>query len=545
MRLCHQCTLDFPDNRKFCEFCGSKLVDSVQIAGSSVLCPKCSESVQPDWKFCQNCRARLGSPSAPVRSEPIERVSVGTQTSSTAPPSSSPTVSLSTASQPTPTQRIVIRCRSCKNLVDEDSAFCEFCGANLTEDTPPSKAQTPPKSSNADDPIVESFARNIADGNVPIIPTEAQAQVQCADLVQSDETVSAGFTEPTVTHESGELATIVNEHAAIHTGELTEPAFVTEPSEDSLGEQGQLATEASSFGATDESGLYTEPGVFESNAQGRSQFRWLRAVIAAVVIIVVLAAAVGIGGWYWWSRRVPLARQPTSLKPAPATPAVPEGMVHVKGGAFLMGRDDGDEYERPAHQVTVTPFFIDKYEVTCEEYKKFVDATHHAVPSSWKEGLFPSGFEKIPVTGGTWDDANAYAEWAGKRLPTEEEWEFAARGVDGRRYSWGNEWQANATNSGDSSANKLVEVGSYPDGKSPSGAMDMLGNAWEWTASDLTAYPGGQLSSPPAKDVKVIRGGSWKEDKNQATTTYRGFLAARGAKDYSATGFRCVKDSRE
>jgi formylglycine-generating enzyme required for sulfatase activity len=268
-------------------------------------------------------------------------------------------------------------------------------------------------------------------------------------------------------------------------------------------------------------------------------------VVAVLFILVMVATAFGFGGWYWWSRRAALARsrQTVPLKPISATSSVPEGMVYVKGGTFQMGRDDGDEYERPAHEVTVSSFFIDKYEVTCEQYQKFVDATHHSTPPNWKDGRIPSGSEKLPVTGVTWDDANAYAEWAGKRLPTEEEWEFAARGSDGRRYPWGNEWQPNVTNSGDSRANKLAEVGSYPNGKSPSGALDMIGNAWEWTASDLVEYPGGRLSSQPAKDVKVIRGGSWKEDKNQATTTYRGFLAVRGAKDYSATGFRCVRDA--
>jgi hypothetical protein len=181
--------------------------------------------------------------------------------------------------------------------------------------------------------------------------------------------------------------------------------------------------------------------------------------------------------------------------------------------------------------------------VTYEQYRKFIDATHHAAPPNWKDGLFPSGFEKIPVTGVTWDDVNAYAEWAGKRLPTEEEWEFAARGSEGLKYAWGNEWRASAANAGESNAGRLVEVGTYPDGKSSAGAMDMIGNAWEWTASDLAAYPGGRLPSQPGKDFKIIRGGSWKEDKSQATATYRGYLVAKGGKDYSATGFRCARDA--
>src|SRR5258707_86408 len=136
MKRCQRCSLDFPDNRKFCESCGSKLVDAGRSTSNSPVCSSCQEPVQAEWKFCKHCRARLGSPTAPLISEPIERGSVGTQTNRTAPLPSSPTVSLPTAPQPTPAQRIVIRCRSCKNLVDEDSAFCEFCGASSIKFAP-------------------------------------------------------------------------------------------------------------------------------------------------------------------------------------------------------------------------------------------------------------------------------------------------------------------------------------------------------------------------------------------------------------------------
>jgi formylglycine-generating enzyme required for sulfatase activity len=207
-----------------------------------------------------------------------------------------------------------------------------------------------------------------------------------------------------------------------------------------------------------------------------------------------------------------------------------------------MGRAKGSEYERPEHQVTVSPFFIDIFEVTCEEYKQFIDETGHRPPPAWgKAATYPPAWARRPVTGIDWDDATAYAEWAGKRLPTEQEWEFAARGTDGRLYPWGNEWKAKAANA-DSSSHKHAEtVGEHLGGPSPFGAYDMAGNAWEWTASDLAAYPGGALQDQVQGEMKVVRGGSWVDSRNAATATYRKGLPPRGG-DYSNVGFRCVKD---
>jgi formylglycine-generating enzyme required for sulfatase activity/serine/threonine protein kinase len=218
----------------------------------------------------------------------------------------------------------------------------------------------------------------------------------------------------------------------------------------------------------------------------------------------------------------------------------PAGMVYVPGGTFMMGRDDGDEYERPAHEVTVRPFFIDIYEVTNEEYAKFVKATNHKVPQTWTNGTYGSGDARKPVTGVTWDDANDYARWSGKRLPTEEEWEFAARGTDRRRYPWGSDWRngfANANNV----RSQTADVGTYT-GASPYLAYDMVGNAWEWTASDMAAYPGGKLPEQPAMNTKVLRGGSFESKMNQATVTYRYGWRAREEITYAQAGFRCAKD---
>jgi serine/threonine-protein kinase len=292
--------------------------------------------------------------------------------------------------------------------------------------------------------------------------------------------------------------------------------------------------------------------------------------IVTLVIGVLLLALAGLGAWWFFRAKqtVVVTPQPTpeaTATPAPtlaATPApsvaplAPEGMVYIPGGDFRIGRDSGDDYERPATPVTVKPFFIDLTEVTTEAYLKFIEAASYAPPPSWKEGKPAAGTEKLPVTDVSWEDSNAYAAWAGKRLPTEEEWEFAARGTDNRLYPWGMEWQPGLANVTEQSSEKrkLVAVGSLAQGASPFGVFDLSGNAWEWTASDLKAYPGGTLKVPPGYEdtrLKIIRGGSFAVPGERATATVRrGWPASReewpaGANtspDYSQTGFRCVRD---
>jgi len=223
----------------------------------------------------------------------------------------------------------------------------------------------------------------------------------------------------------------------------------------------------------------------------------------------------------------------------------PPGMVYVPGGTFIMGENSGDEYQRPAHRVEVKPFFVDVHEVTCAEYEQFISATRYETPSGWRTQTCRDGESELPVTGINWYDARAYSVWANKRLPTEEEWEFAARGTDRREYTWGNNWSARAANAGNSSAGRLVAVGLYPEGQSPFGVMDMIGNAWEWTASDLRPYPGAHIANLPSGPRKIIRGGSWATDdpRDWTTTTFRGFALPSGGRDYSKIGFRCVKDA--
>ena len=234
------------------------------------------------------------------------------------------------------------------------------------------------------------------------------------------------------------------------------------------------------------------------------------------------------------------APAPPQTAPAKSDPAVPPaGMAYVPGGEFMMGSDLGDPYSRPAHPVAVDAFFIDITEVTNEAYKKFVDATGHQPPSTWVNGTFREGESLMPVTGVNWTDANAYAKWAGKRLPTEAEWEYAARGSDGRIYPWGDKWVAGYANAG-IKATGFREVGS--GGRSPFGLYDMAGNAWEWTSTDSAAYPGGKAFEASDRSPKIIRGGSWKSRWTEATAVNRAQWGAEGESDYSYSGFRCARD---
>ncbi|MDX2032385.1 MAG: SUMF1/EgtB/PvdO family nonheme iron enzyme [Blastocatellia bacterium] len=287
-------------------------------------------------------------------------------------------------------------------------------------------------------------------------------------------------------------------------------------------------------------------------------------LIAGGAVGVVILAALG-----WWmlggsgdKQEAQATATPAAVASAAASPvatsaypeqAAPEGMVYVLGGAFRAGRDDGEPNERPAHTVTIKPFFIDRTEVTNEEYQKYIDATGSPAPPAWNDNRFPENAEKLPVTGISWEEATAYAEWAGKRLPTEEEWEFAARGADGRFYPWGENWMPDTANvkNTEGETRELMPVGQFVLGASPFGVVDMSGNVWEWTASDYREYPGGSIEAPPAgfTNLKVIRGGSYLSSGKKATATLRvGWPGSRDswpkgrAPEYDQTGFRCAQD---
>ncbi len=267
-------------------------------------------------------------------------------------------------------------------------------------------------------------------------------------------------------------------------------------------------------------------------------------IFGGIGVLVLLIFSGIIGVWFLSDSQKPVV---TANKNVPVAPpqTLPAGMVLVSGGSFTMGGDEqlfgSEKFTSPPHEVSVKPFFMDIYEVTCEDYKKFIDATGYAPPKNWNGKNYPPGEAKFPVTNVNWDAANAYAKWSGKRLPSEAEWEFAARSTDGRLYSWGNEWKDGMANANNVKKG-MVEVGTYK-GASPFGIYDLIGNAWEWTSTTLEPYPNGTLPKVKADmEFKIIRGGAWGSDPETATATRRGFYGARNENSYENTSFRCVKD---
>ena len=213
----------------------------------------------------------------------------------------------------------------------------------------------------------------------------------------------------------------------------------------------------------------------------------------------------------------------------PAGPTPPDGMVYVPAGPFIMGSEVGDADESPQHIATTKAFFIDKFEVSNPEFQKF-DPKY----------TFPKGKENFPARV-TWEQADAYAKWAGKRLPTEAEWEKAARGTDGRIYPWGNTYDASFINWDES----LPRDSSIAHPTSPYGCVDMAGDAWEWTADWYKPYEGNKIPSEAyGEKFKVIRGGSNFNDMAMMRTTHRYYLPPNSTGNY-LTGVRCVKDAPE
>ncbi len=248
--------------------------------------------------------------------------------------------------------------------------------------------------------------------------------------------------------------------------------------------------------------------------------------------------------------------------------------------------NDGFDDERPQRKVYVSNFRIDRYEVTNDAYASFIQATGHRIPENankaatlWEGNAPVAEIGNHPVVNVSWDDAAAFCRWLGKRLPTEAEWEKAARGTDGRRYPWGNEWDFKKANSASYWAGRTVDfqsgadwdafwikgdgariskekgikgevltlpVGNFPAGISPYGALDMAGNVAEWVQDwfDPNYYKSAPLSDPtgPSRGaIKAMRGGSWLKPAMSLRTSDRdwGTMDSRP----SGTGFRCAKDA--
>jgi formylglycine-generating enzyme required for sulfatase activity len=224
-------------------------------------------------------------------------------------------------------------------------------------------------------------------------------------------------------------------------------------------------------------------------------------------------------------------------------------MVYVPVGDFTMGNDQGYNGkifadQRPEHPVDLDAFWIDKFEITNAKYQDCVAARECKAPDLGEDASRFNQDEQ-PVVRVSWFDAAAYCNWVGARLPTEAEWEKAARGTDKWLFPWGNEFDASKLNfKGQSDAPK--PVGSFRDSASPYGALDMSGNVWEWTSSMYKNYPykyqdGREDMSDEESATRVVRGGAWDEGDDQATTTWRSHFT-QGSRFYN-TGFRCASSA--
>jgi eukaryotic-like serine/threonine-protein kinase len=317
----------------------------------------------------------------------------------------------------------------------------------------------------------------------------------------------------------------------------------------------------------------------------RNKIKVLVWIIPLIALAVVLAF--DIWGIFWLAgRQKPISPQPvsTTRTSTSTSTSIPTGiitpistltatitpqigstwirpadgmvMVYVPKGVFTMGRNDGDTVEKPLHMVTLDAFWIDKTEITNAMYGECELAggcKPASQPYSKKHNLYTSSiqFSDYPVIFVDWYASQAYCKWAGGRLPTEAEWEKAARGTDGRKFPWGNTiptcklanyWSGNRGCLGDT-----TPVGSYPAGASPYGALDMGGNVWEWVADwyDEDYYLSSPFSNPRGPILgfsRTLRGGSFGDVEGYLSTSVRLRYAPSFSLNY--VGFRCVRSSQ-
>jgi len=239
-------------------------------------------------------------------------------------------------------------------------------------------------------------------------------------------------------------------------------------------------------------------------------------------------------------------------------------MILLPAGSFVMGVADPASDAFPEHSRFLDDFYLDRTTVTNARFldfvkdrgysreklwgedgwsvvEKFIDATGLPGPRYWSDGKYPSGLEAHPVVGISFFEARAFCRWAGRRLPSEEEWEKGAAGPDGVPYPWGRTFDAKLCNTWESGRGATTRAGRYPKGASPYGLLDMAGNVLEWTRSFYGPYPGNETKNPHFGEIyRVLRGGAWYFKKGSALTTTR--IIMRPALRWNYVGFRCAQD---
>lgn len=212
-----------------------------------------------------------------------------------------------------------------------------------------------------------------------------------------------------------------------------------------------------------------------------------------------------------------------------------DGMLLLEGGSFLMGSNDSPS-TTPEFEAYVNPFYIDTYPVTVAQFRKYMEATDSPQPKHWNAVGYEGGDQ--PVVGVSWEEASAYAAWEGKRLPTEREWEYAARGRENRKYPWGHETpDKNRANYGDH-LNMPSFVNMHEEGSTPDGICDLAGNVAEWTSDWFQTFAQQRRGDTPAEPRRTIRGGSWDSPADGLRCTARQGVFPES--QLATVGFRCV-----
>lgn len=569
--FCQKCSLHYPDHLSFCRRCGQTLVHSnAETVIESHCCTQCGARVVRGENFCQHCgnRASVTLQETVIgacyhcgtswrsgwifcKNCGLDRKRALLLSTST---SSSGSLNLDVSSQIEEFPEIAkVNCPSCKAEAKPYSRFCEVCGSSITgnaankaeaAEVEPVPASAPVQNSPKSQSLKYNYEpshRTSATIFEPRSLSESDRK-QAEDLKKSEslkigsENLASGALTA-----SGNLIVEDDSTSAFKGGLPDQPLTVT-------GSPVMAAVEVENGNTQAKTVVTPLPpfgGEFRSKDTGsitgtpprnRQQVVQSLVLIALAFLLIFLA--------YWWFNRdsqsaISSEQSPAKQQGNNSNKAGSEGMAYIPGGKFEMGLNDGDEYETPAHTVTVRPFFIDRTEVTNEQYQQFVSETGHRAPSHWRGGKFLPAEAKMPVINVSWDDAEDYAKWTGKRLPTETEWEFAARGPDSKLYPWGNNWNAANANAGREANGAITKVGSFPGGASPFGVMDMCGNVWEWTSSSLVSYADENKEIAPGK---VIRGGAYDTPGKRATATYRGVLPPDRLRD--KTGFRLARDAQ-
>jgi formylglycine-generating enzyme required for sulfatase activity len=238
----------------------------------------------------------------------------------------------------------------------------------------------------------------------------------------------------------------------------------------------------------------------------------------------------------------------------------PPGMALIPAGEFIMGSDEVDREgnqaelgnrkpwyldEHPRRKLFLPDFFIDRYEATNQEYFDFVQKKKRKPPPSWKGGRYPEGQAHLPVVEVNWYEAQAFCQWRGKRLPTEAEWEKAARGPGGKVFVWGNEFDPKKGNVSAAGQGGVTMVGRWAHDRSDYGVFDLNGNAMEWTADWYQPYPGSDYQGPNfGEQFKVARGDAFGESGHYALPIFSRLAYRQDVEPlarYPFLGFRCVK----